>query len=285
MGKLNIDMINDINISLLDVLIAILVASLCAWIVKNVYVKYGMSLNNRSNFSNVFIPLAITTSIVITVVKFSLALSLGLVGALSIVRFRVAIKEPEELVYLFVVIAIGLAAGGKQVKIAIIFTVFVTIALAINRFVSKKERVMSSTDIITIEADKTTFDTWRKKFEQDSKTWIQRLILKEISNSGSERIRAVYTFDLIPGSNLSKDKIIGEFQKKAKDTGSSEVQIALLTKRINSLTEHFKKNKKDNHSREGMIKLISKRRRLILYLKKKNFKKYEEIIKKLNLRK
>ena len=69
--------------------------------------------------------------------------------------------------------------------------------------------------------------------------------------------------------NLTKDKIISEFQKKTKDTGSSEVQIALLTIRINSLTEHFKKNKKDNHSREGMIKLISKRRRLISYLKKK----------------
>ena len=86
-------------------------------------------------------------------------------------------------------------------------------------------------------------------------------------------------------NNLTKDKIISEFQKKNKDTGSSEVQIALLTKRINSLTEHFKKNKKDNHSREGMIKLISRRRRLILYLKKNDFKRYEEIIKKLNLRK
>ena len=86
-------------------------------------------------------------------------------------------------------------------------------------------------------------------------------------------------------NNLSKDKIISEFQKKAKDTGSSEVQIALLTARINLLTEHFKKNKKDNHSREGMIKLISKRRRLILYLKNKDYKRYEEIIKKLNLRK
>ena len=225
MEKLNIDMINDINISLLDVLIAILVASLCAWIVKNVYVKYGMSLNNRSNFSNVFIPLAITTSIVITVVKFSLALSLGLVGALSIVRFRVAIKEPEELVYLFVIIAIGLAAGANQAKIAIIFTVFVTIALAINRFVSKKERVMSSTDIITIEADKTTFDTWRKKFEQDSKTWIQRLILKEISNSGSEKIRAVYTFDLIPGSNLSKDKIYD----LVTGSNSDDMQISIYS--------------------------------------------------------
>ena len=86
-------------------------------------------------------------------------------------------------------------------------------------------------------------------------------------------------------NNLTKDKIISEFQKKTKDTGSSEVQIALLTNRINSLTEHFKKNKKDNHSREGMIKLISRRRRLLAYLKKKDFKKYEEIIKKLNLRK
>ena len=75
-------------------------------------------------------------------------------------------------------------------------------------------------------------------------------------------------------NSLTKDKIINEFQKKAKDTGSSEVQIALLTKRINSLTEHFKSNKKDNHSREGMIKLISRRRRLLGYLKKRDLKRY-----------
>ena len=86
-------------------------------------------------------------------------------------------------------------------------------------------------------------------------------------------------------NNKVKKKIIVEYQRQSKDTGSSEVQIALLTNRISSLTEHFKKNKKDNHSREGMIKLISRRRRLIAYLKKKDFKKYEEIIKKLNLRK
>ena len=86
-------------------------------------------------------------------------------------------------------------------------------------------------------------------------------------------------------NNKVKKKIIVEYQRQSKDTGSSEVQIALLTNRISSLTEHFKKNKKDNHSREGMIKLISRRRRLTAYLKKKDFKKYEEIIKKLNLRK
>ena len=87
-------------------------------------------------------------------------------------------------------------------------------------------------------------------------------------------------------SNKEKRKeIITKFQRKAKDTGSSEVQIALLTNRINILTEHFKTNKKDNHSKTGMLKLISKRKNLLSYLKKKNLKKYKEIIKNLNLRK
>ena len=69
--------------------------------------------------------------------------------------------------------------------------------------------------------------------------------------------------------NINKEKIIVEFQKKTKDTGSSEVQIALLTNRIHILTEHFKSNKNDNHSKIGMLKLISKRKNLLNYLKKK----------------
>ena len=85
--------------------------------------------------------------------------------------------------------------------------------------------------------------------------------------------------------NKTKKEIITDFQRKPKDSGSSEVQIAILTNRINLLTEHFKSNKKDNHSRNGMIKLISKRKKLLTYLKRKNLKKYEEILKKLNLRK
>ena len=86
-------------------------------------------------------------------------------------------------------------------------------------------------------------------------------------------------------NNKEKKKIIDEYQRKSKDTGSPEVQVAIFTNRINTLTEHFKKNKKDNHSKTGMIKLISKRKNLLSYLKKKNLKKYEEVIKKLNLRK
>lgn len=83
----------------------------------------------------------------------------------------------------------------------------------------------------------------------------------------------------------TKKDIVIKFQRKPKDSGSSEVQIALLTERIKYLTEHFKTNKKDNHSRIGMLKLISKRRKLLLYLKKQNIKKYEEVVKSLNLRK
>jgi small subunit ribosomal protein S15 len=82
-----------------------------------------------------------------------------------------------------------------------------------------------------------------------------------------------------------KSKIIDEFKVHARDTGSAEVQIAILTERINSLGEHFKQHQKDFNSRRGLLSLVGRRRRLLDYLKKKDFKKYEEIINKLNLRK
>lgn len=82
-----------------------------------------------------------------------------------------------------------------------------------------------------------------------------------------------------------KSKIIKDFQKKENDTGSSEVQIALLTFRINDLNNHFKINKKDHHSRRGLLKMVSKRRRLLVYLKRVNSDSYRNLISKLGLRK
>jgi small subunit ribosomal protein S15 len=76
-----------------------------------------------------------------------------------------------------------------------------------------------------------------------------------------------------------------DFQRTPNDTGSSEVQIALLTARINDLMPHFKENKKDNHSRRGLLKMVSTRRRLLTYLKSTDLPKYREIIARLNLRK
>ncbi|MFH4354025.1 MAG: 30S ribosomal protein S15 [Neisseriaceae bacterium] len=85
----------------------------------------------------------------------------------------------------------------------------------------------------------------------------------------------------------AKDKreIVQKFWTKEGDTGSSGVQIALLTSRINLLTEHFKIHKKDQHSRRGLLKLVSKRRRLLNYLKRTNADLYRDLLVKLNLRK
>ena len=81
-----------------------------------------------------------------------------------------------------------------------------------------------------------------------------------------------------------KQEIINQYRRDEKDTGSSEVQIALLTERINELTEHLKVHKKDNHSRRGLLKMVGKRRNLLNYLAKKDEATYKELIQKLGLR-
>ena len=86
-------------------------------------------------------------------------------------------------------------------------------------------------------------------------------------------------------SKESKDEIIAKYKRDEKDTGSPEVQIALLTERINELTEHLKVHKKDNHSRRGLLKMVGKRRNLLNYLAKKDVNRYREIVAKLGLRK
>ena len=82
-----------------------------------------------------------------------------------------------------------------------------------------------------------------------------------------------------------KQEVINSFKRDENDTGSSEVQIALLTERINELTEHLKVHKKDNHSRRGLLMMVGKRRNLLNYLAKNDLPKYREIVEKLNLRK
>jgi len=82
-----------------------------------------------------------------------------------------------------------------------------------------------------------------------------------------------------------KKEVIKEFGKKDTDTGSTEVQIALLTKRINELSDHFKVNKKDHHSRRGLLGMVNNRRKLLKYLKGKSETEYLSLIKKLGLRK
>ena len=116
------------------------------------YIKYGNSLSNRKAFAKNFVVLAITTMFIISVVKSSLALSLGLVGALSIVRFRSAIKEPEELTYLFLTIAIGLGCGAGLSMLTIIAFIGFSTVIWFNSKVQKK--IQSQSIYLTIISNK-----------------------------------------------------------------------------------------------------------------------------------
>ena len=82
-----------------------------------------------------------------------------------------------------------------------------------------------------------------------------------------------------------KEEIIKTYRRDEKDTGSPEVQVALLTERINELTEHLKVHKKDNHSRRGLLKMVGQRRNLLAYLKAKDIERYRTLIEQLGLRK
>ncbi len=130
----------NININLPDFILNLIVVGLLCYLIKILYIKFSTTLSNREEFSKIFILLGITTCIVITIVKNSLALSLGLVGALSIVRFRAAIKEPEELVYLFLIIATGLGGGAGQIKITVAGMIIGFIIIYLSSFKSAKSQ-------------------------------------------------------------------------------------------------------------------------------------------------
>jgi small subunit ribosomal protein S15 len=88
----------------------------------------------------------------------------------------------------------------------------------------------------------------------------------------------------MPTAKEVKEQVVSDYKQHDNDTGSSQVQIALLTQRINELTEHFKLHKKDNHSRRGLLRMVARRRKLLDYLKRKDIGEYHAIIKKLKLR-
>lgn len=87
------------------------------------------------------------------------------------------------------------------------------------------------------------------------------------------------------GTNINKAEVVEQFQRAKGDTGSPEVQVALLTARITVLTEHFKSHKKDHHSRRGLLSMVSRRRKLLDYLKDRKPDSYRQLIEKLGLRK
>jgi len=201
----------NIQISLISFVISLLCAAILSFLVQLFYNKYATTLSNRKEFSKVFVILGVATSIVIMIVKSSLALSLGLVGALSIVRFRAAIKEPEELVYLFLIIAIGLGCGANQLIIITVGIFFSLLIIALYSNYSKGlkknlEQKLSVGIVIDQDIDDKQIDNIILKIKEISKE------LKFISMSRSEN-NTIINLDVRP--NIFEDLTkFSEFIKK-----------------------------------------------------------------------
>ena len=130
--------VSRMQIPVLGFIINLILTAVLALILSSIYVRYGNSLSNRRLFSRNFLLITMTTMLIISIVKSSLALSLGLVGALSIIRFRTAIKEPEELAYLFLAISIGLGFGANQGVITVVaFAIITVITILVSKLSHK----------------------------------------------------------------------------------------------------------------------------------------------------
>ena len=189
----------EIDISLNSLLLSLIVATICSLVIRHVYRKFGQSINNKENFSNIFVLLAITTTIVITVVKFSLALSLGLVGALSVVRF------------LFLIIAVGLASGAGQLIPAIILTIFASLFIYIQSLLRKKKGIYIDVDMLNIECPINSIDEVEKKIIDLFKKEKFTLNLKSMSKE-NDKIFLTFIISGVDDHNAS-ELIISEIQK------------------------------------------------------------------------
>jgi len=165
-----------------------------------VYSRYGNSLSNKKMFASNFELIALTTMVIITIVKSSLALSLGLVGALSIVRFRAAIKEPEELAYIFLTIAIGLGLGADQVGITLIGFGFIVFVIWLKSMFSKPRETNKSLNFTVLANKKLNLSL--DKIVDTLKPHCKDLELKRLDENG-EFIEASFLVEFSSFSKLS----------------------------------------------------------------------------------
>jgi uncharacterized protein YxeA len=192
--------------------IALIVAALLSFILGKLYIRYGLSISNRRKFASNFVLLTTTTTLIIMIVKSSLALSLGLVGALSIVRFRAAIKEPEELSFLFLTIAIGLGLGAGQLFTTIIAFIIISLFIFSRHITHIKEEKQNL--YLTIAGK----DVKLKD--------IVNLLKKNCSSVNLKR------FDQLRGGNLEVSFLVGfdsfdKFEKAKNELSSLSKSITL----------------------------------------------------------
>jgi len=186
----------DVPLSLITLLINLGVGVVLSFILRWHFMRFGSTLSNREEFAQVFPFILLTTILIITVVKSSLALSLGLVGALSIVRFRTPIKEPEELAYLFMAIAMGLGLGAAQTIPTVIAGIGILGVMAVfswKRSVRENKNLFLSLDWGDSSIDKI----------QDNLELLNQIVMKHSVNSdlrryavNGTRVSATYFIDI-----------------------------------------------------------------------------------------
>jgi len=187
------------DIEIITTLVNVLLAGFMSFLIYLVYVKYGISLSNRKHFGGSFLLITVCTCLIIALIKSSIALSLGLVGALSIIRFRTAIKEPQELTYIFFCIAMGLGFGANERLLTLSSGLLVLIILILIGIFKKKNieevynitvrtRKLGVNEIVSIvsqncsRADLRRFDRDEKSLtallfvEFDSYSWLEKCI-------------------------------------------------------------------------------------------------------------
>jgi len=202
----------NIQIELSNFILSLFCAAILSFIVHLFYVRFSSTLSNRIEFSKNFVVLGVATCIVIMIVKSSLALSLGLVGALSIVRFRAAIKEPEELVYLFLIIAVGLGCGANQLIITVVGIFFALGTIFVySKFLNSKN--VNSSEVINmgiIIEENISDDQINNLIEDLTKDVVE---LKFISMSRTN-INTSINVDLKPNNFKDLAKITGRVNKQ-----------------------------------------------------------------------
>ena len=203
----------NIQIDLETFIINLFCAIILSFLIQLTYNKTSKSLSNAGNFSSNFIILGLTTAIIITIVKSSLALSLGLVGALSIVRFRAAIKEPEELVFLFLIIAVGLGCGASQIKITVVGTLIAIIIIFIMHYSDKNRRkiTIDKFNISLISNKKLDKDNLKKLIDLVSNYSSQSEFISISQDSNNTTINLLSKFDNFNNINLLKTAINQKF--------------------------------------------------------------------------
>jgi uncharacterized membrane protein YhiD involved in acid resistance len=191
------------QVDLSSLILGLVLAALFAFVLSKLYVRYGTALSNRKRFSDNFILLTTTTTLIISVVKSSLALSLGLVGALSIVRFRAAIKEPEELVFLFLAIAIGLGFGANQFMTTVVAFVIISALIYGRHFVYKKEE---SQNLYLTVSGITNKDLTLKNIVGIVKKHSTGAVMKRFDQTKDDLIEVSFMIDLESFDKLEKIK-------------------------------------------------------------------------------